>query len=820
MACCKATKPSCGDPEEQFCTFIKYKLEAFYSSWFREELPPNPIEGIPDHPEIILGGRAHRFLLALRKRDPSHFWSLVCSVKAAKDAMPALNPNPKLGSYADRKATEAFTLLTTKQSAPEPVHAGSLLPPSTNWLKIEKLERKLRRAGISPYISMAELKRQIERTVLEIRKDAPRYTDEERYKHFFPSVRANNQTSVKDGGTLAWLQREGLLPLIKPVVSPDDVKVNIEHGYIPVAVPYKMETYQEMRQYGSEEVLEQAHREFNERQLTDEERRELRMHPEEVYRTNPASYTEGMIIDDSRLVKDFRSLLEEVKERALTEDANADLVILAEPLKFRHITKGPPYTYMVLKPLQKFLHGILRRHPCFQLIGKPIDEEIVQRRLKGIWDDEKVKSGDYKASTNYMRACVSNWCADAIAEAFDLDWKERHLMKTALTGHIMRYTRSNGTKFELPQMEGQLMGSIISFPILCIVNAAVCRWAMEISERKHLSLISARLLINGDDCVFPVTNFGNSVWKACINTVGWSESAGKNYFSNFMCNMNSRTFLLFSRENSPFLKDFRQVDQVNLGVVRGVTMNTEEGRSEGTSRKQVTKATLEELGALSREIGKECPPAWKGRAMLEFIHWNRSELDKSGARPWFFPKFLGGIGLEPVGPHSRSKKDRRRAEAILRNYGLHKPITAVPKVGWEVHDIVSKKIAEMPRVPFLLTRDEFFGSQNIEANNEKLYGALCVEALFTHPLSDLMPKLTKKGKRVSPAVRMNKHNQKIWTWAMEHIHGGEGLSDWDLQPRTLLNTVPVCFKPSERVRRLFTEDAFALGDEIFYLMSH
>ena len=72
-----------------------------------------------------------------------------------------------------------------------------------------------------------------------------------------------------------------------------------------------------------------------------------------------------MIVDDENKYEvDVRELTKRVYEfrkqvfqEALEEIPYAVPLGLSEPSKVRVITKGPPATYAILKPLQKFMHN-------------------------------------------------------------------------------------------------------------------------------------------------------------------------------------------------------------------------------------------------------------------------------------------------------------------------------------------------------------------------------------------------------------------------------------------------------------------------------
>jgi hypothetical protein len=219
------------------------------------------------------------------------------------------------------------------------------------------------------------------------------------------------------------------------------------------------------------------------------------------------------------------------------------LVGLAEPLKVRVISKGPPLVYAMLKPLQRFLWSTLKSHRVFQLIGAPIRPDIIQDVLR-IKTGEWLLSGDYSQATNLIFSKWSEVVVDEISTVLDLAIVEREAFKLALTGHIVEWEKDGVTQESLPQKKGQLMGSIVSFPVLCILNATACRWAIELDSGKRVALREVRLLVNGDDCVFVGSAGLLAAWRALIGFFGFEESVGKCYFAQDFLIMNSEAFAL------------------------------------------------------------------------------------------------------------------------------------------------------------------------------------------------------------------------------------------------------------------------------------
>jgi len=233
---------------------------------------------------------------------------------------------------------------------------------------------------------------------------------------------------------------------------------------------------------------------------------------------------------------------------------------LAEPLKIRTITAGPPNEYFHASFIQKWLHGILRKTKTFTLIGgaigaqasigvpgdnvmdgRPITEHTVQSRFSvPLRPDQFYVSGDYRAATNLVHGELSNTVAEEVSRICGIPAQYAALFRKALTGHQV----DCAPEFSKPQRNGQLMGSPVSFPVLCIINAALTRDSQEISGDLPFgtSLDDFPCLINGDDVVFPSTAQGYQIWKGVTSCGGLVPSVGKNFTSRDFLVMNSVMF--------------------------------------------------------------------------------------------------------------------------------------------------------------------------------------------------------------------------------------------------------------------------------------
>jgi len=589
------------EADGDWMSVFKYKTAAFFSAWKDEPIPNKPFKS-PDNPRFLVGGRAarwlHIYLRQLKSEDQGERMkanSLLLTLLGAKRGF------PKPGDEIVKQKTRAFFETITQPQEPqtgELVHAEG---------KVE-------------IICRARIEHEIQRTVREIffrfHFARTKMTEDEKKTHdakimtkaFFPSTSANYIKSRKDAGSVsAILESEHVEHIRRP------------GGYRQVPV--------------------------------EEETRDT---PSQIYiRQN----TEGI---------DFamRELWSVCRLQAELEPNIAEPLGLAEPLKVRVITKGPPFRMYILKFLQKRLHRALRQLQTFALIGNPTGyastlesylNETMGLNSRDLGEEEIFISGDYKAATDNIHSWASEAAANAIAEMLGLDPRMTEMFREALTGHTIEFTEGGVTQ-QREQTRGQLMGSIVSFPILCIINAAVTRMAFELGESKDCSLANCPMAINGDDVVLRTKKSTTLYWRKATQAVGLSESVGKTYFSREFLQINSRNFLCERNRLLP-------VPFINMGLVHGLK------RSGG----HVSLYDSDEhtsIGATYRETLESTPPDLKLQVHYLFVHYHKRILEK-WKLPWHIPEWLGGFGL--TGLKDPSELDLRIAHMLILNWKTMKP---------------------------------------------------------------------------------------------------------------------------------------------------
>lgn len=342
----------------------------------------------------------------------------------------------------------------------------------------------------------------------------------------------------------------------------------------------------------------------------------------------------------------------------LTFDARVHVVL--EPAKARIITAGPPIAYTMLKPLQKVLHRTLRDHPVFQLIGGVTVESALKERFgkrsevqftgfskevrKRVWNEtDAYVSADYSAATDNLNPDLIGRAVEVISRNLGLSTHMSQLFRRSLLSHRIFY--DDGTV--ISQKWGQLMGSPSSFPILCIINAAVCRYAIERSCNQSLRLDCCPLLINGDDALFRLDIGCYQSWWDMVTQCGLTPSLGKNYISEHFALVNSELHIvrgdILSREGH----SFEFCPFVNLGIIAGKQKVLSDTRREDTLE-------IYDPCGVANELVRGHTDKWADRIMSWYLSLNKSKVEEHSypGQSWFIPRRLGGLGL----PCFREKK--------------------------------------------------------------------------------------------------------------------------------------------------------------------
>jgi len=358
---------------------------------------------------------------------------------------------------------------------------------------------------------------------------------------------------------------------------------------------------------------------------------------------------------------------------ALDEFPQCFVESLPEAAKIRSVTAGPVKMYHALRPVQHLLHRVVSSDPRFA-IDRPLDGRYILEILGFLPEDCHWISGDYKAATDNLAMELSVRIALRIAERTRMPAPYVELLVRSLTGHYY-LDRSGDVILVKPQARGQLMGSVTSFPILCIANFALIWSAMDwCADQMPLPFEAVKTIVNGDDCLFPATDRIYDEWKNMAADVGLTPSVGKTYRSREFMIINSEMYSVYIRgydlESYPYGVDHQGypfVPCVNSGLLVGM------------KRSGNRETSCQKLDDRSQTIGARCSALVRGWSyestmrnslIRSFISCNLSLFPDGGQTvPLHLPERWGGYGLPMSSEFTPSLAEKGKwVKAFTRDY--------------------------------------------------------------------------------------------------------------------------------------------------------
>jgi hypothetical protein len=190
--------------------------------------------------------------------------------------------------------------------------------------------------------------------------------------------------------------------------------------------------------------------------------------------------------------------------------------------KKRVITAGAACQH-ALKPLHDLLYDTLSEQEWL-LRGTPKNQHLKKFLIK---PGEVFVSGDYEAATDNFNRRHSHAILSMVLDLAgnDISKGVKAMALDRLEPGILSYKNS-----ECIQQSGQLMGDLLSFPLLCLTNYLAFRYAIP---------RDVPLLINGDDIVFRCTRAEYEVWSRCVADAGLTLSKGKTLIHRIYFSINS-----------------------------------------------------------------------------------------------------------------------------------------------------------------------------------------------------------------------------------------------------------------------------------------
>jgi len=295
------------------------------------------------------------------------------------------------------------------------------------------------------------------------------------------------------------------------------------------------------------------------------------------------------------------------------ENHRVQPAVVLEPMKGRIITKPAVGTYINWGRLQKALWKDLTGREAFQLVGRPVEEEDIWHVAGSYELGMGFNSGDFSGATDNLKGSVSSRILRFIFSKLPLEEVLR-IEETFCNSEIdyrktpVKYSKEEmGAMYKwnctqqgiVRQKNGQLMGHILSFPILCIANYAIFRYTYE----KVLCRPVPKVRVNGDDILFCCYPDEYKEWCNQTSRVGFSPSLGKNLFQSDIAQINSVLFRIGFSEigGRRFVRKIDVVPYLNMGILKMRGKGKEVQRAGAPGDKEITDY-LPVLSQLDRMI--------------------------------------------------------------------------------------------------------------------------------------------------------------------------------------------------------------------------
>jgi hypothetical protein len=353
----------------------------------------------------------------------------------------------------------------------------------------------------------------------------------------------------------------------------------------------------------------------------------------------------------------------------------ATIQVVLEPLKTRVISKGESTPYYLAKPLQVKIHDILRHRGEFRLIGRPLSAtdlmDLEQNRVMGGVGGHEWFSIDYSAATDGLSARLSASIMSRILKGQRSDMLP--IWMSVLAPHLCRYPFPHDDIEPVDQVNGQLMGSVLSFPILCLANLGLYLYAIRDDPRPLTQKLSG-VLVNGDDMLYVARRSRWATHVAIGEKVGLRMSPGKAYHDRVFANANSACFhfpLLDEDREGTFIPE-HWAPPPRVGPMswedtfvparfaeRSVTPKAIPflnaglyfGQNKVMNKVSETGSEVQSRIAVIDELLKGCRQGLRSRLREIYSGYvkrhARDLSEEAGGRNFFISRGLGGLGLTP-----------------------------------------------------------------------------------------------------------------------------------------------------------------------------
>nr|UJQ92022.1 MAG: putative RNA-dependent RNA polymerase [Botoulivirus sp.] len=365
--------------------------------------------------------------------------------------------------------------------------------------------------------------------------------------------------------------------------------------------------------------------------------------------------------------------------------------------KLRVVTMQSARVKRVLTPV----HTALYDH--ISSFGWCVRGEVTKEDFLAVSSDrrggESIISGDYSSATDKIRLEAVEAMVQVLQESPDLTREEREVLGQSFAGLKYQIGVCGGSPLEGIH-RGQMMGSLVSFPLLCLLNKVCFDLTTDLVSGVPGTSRVGRF--NGDDCLFAGDRRVYEVWQQVTAAFGFVVNVTKTGFSQRYGELNSRCF---DYARGVFLRKIvlsflRPVERNQCGDILADIVEGIKHLSVPTQQWVVNSLMRHEIGLRTISVGS-LPKHWF-RSLLT-RRWFRDALrrDPTPTHQWgddrSLPVKLGPVPIPRLYPVVTALAQRLAREHVDRWTGVR----AEPFVKRLVR---GSRQPPLPRSPFLTVK--------------------------------------------------------------------------------------------------------------------
>jgi hypothetical protein len=160
--------------------------------------------------------------------------------------------------------------------------------------------------------------------------------------------------------------------------------------------------------------------------------------------------------------------------------------------------------------------------------------------LGDLREGEDIISGDYQSATDNIYLPAVEVIVDELSRCPELTELEREILLESFSS--LRWEAVTGSRH--PIKRGSMMGNLVSFPLLCLLNKACFDIACDVSEGRRNVRVGR---FNGDDCVFGGDARFFGIWRHVTGVFGLVVNEEKTGRSRRWAELNSSIYDVRSR---------------------------------------------------------------------------------------------------------------------------------------------------------------------------------------------------------------------------------------------------------------------------------